>query len=219
MDKNKKYILGLDLSTTTCGIALFEDLGDTGTLKVLEHISPKIKGKYPNMEKIFMKANLFYDAFMGKYSDYNVTKIIIEEPLLNSNNRNTVATLLRYNGILSHLFYVKYNVCPEYISSYDSRKFAFPELMGKKDHDSKGKKLTDAAFAKKEPTLFGAYPKDVDKKEVIWSKVNELEPNIEWFYDKKGKLAKESFDASDAACCVLGFMNKEGYWSHYTKNN
>ncbi len=84
--------------------------------------------------------------------------------------------------------------------------------MGKKDVDSKGKKLTDAAFKKKEPTLFGAYPKDVDKKMVVWEKVADLEPQIMWHYNKKKELAAESFDQSDAYAVVLSFMKKNEFW-------
>lgn len=211
--KTKKYILGLDISTTTIGISIFEDMGEYGELKILEHVTPKVKKKdSTNIEKLFIKADIFYDTFMDKYIDYNVTKIIIEEPLLRSNNVNTVGTLLRFNGILSKMFYDKFKIVPEYISSYDSRKYAFPELMGKRSTDSKGKELTETQLAKKDATLFGAYPKDVDKKLIIWEKVAELEPNVQWFYDKKGNLAKESFDSSDAYCCVRGFMRKHEFW-------
>lgn len=217
--KEQEYILGLDISTTTIGIALFEDLGGQGQLKVLEHISPKIKKKdASNIEKIFIKADLFYDAFMDRYIEYNVTKIIIEEPLLRSNNVNTVATLLRFNGILSKMLFDKFGIIPEYISSYDSRKYAFPQLMGKKDVNSKGKKLTEAAFKKKEPTLFGAYPSDIDKKRVIWDLVNEVEPSIEWLFNKKGELIKENYDMSDAFVVALAYMQRENLWSGIVKN-
>lgn len=220
-NKEKEYILGLDISTTTIGVSLFEDIGNKkGKLVILEHISPKIKKKDLNsIEKIFIKSDLFYDAFMDKYLPFNITKIIIEEPLLRSNNVNTVATLLRFNGILSKMLYDKFGLIPEYISSYDSRKFAFPELMGKKDVDSKGKKLTAAAFEKKKETLFGAFPKDIDKKKIIWGLVNELEPNIDWMYSKKGELIKECYDMTDSFCCVLGYMRKENLWDTIVKNN
>lgn len=217
--KEKSYILGLDISTTTIGIALFEDLGKNGQLKVLEHISPKIKKKdASNIEKIFIKSDLFYDAFMDKYINYNITRIIIEEPLLRSNNVNTVATLLRFNGIISKMLFDKFGLIPEYISSYDSRKYAFPQLMGKKDVDSKGKKLTAAAFEKKADTLFGAYPKDIDKKRVIWDLVNEIEPSIEWLFNKKGDLIKENYDMSDAFVVALAYMQRENIWQGIIKN-
>ena len=38
-------ILGLDVSTKTIGIAIFEDSGENGKLQLLTHITPKIKPK------------------------------------------------------------------------------------------------------------------------------------------------------------------------------
>ena len=61
--------------------------------------------------------------------------------------------------------------------------------------------------------MFGSYPWDIDKKVVVWEKVNEREPQIVWMYDKHQKLAKENYDMTDAYACVLGQMRKEGKWS------
>ena len=36
-------ILGLDVSTKTIGISLFEDFGESGKLQLLTHITPKVK--------------------------------------------------------------------------------------------------------------------------------------------------------------------------------
>ena len=36
-------ILGLDVSTKTIGVSIFEDLGDHGKLQLLTHITPKVK--------------------------------------------------------------------------------------------------------------------------------------------------------------------------------
>lgn len=213
MGEKKEFVMGLDVSTTTIGIAIFEDLGDKGRLCILEHLSPKIKDKKINKtEVLFLKANMFLEQFLEKYIDFGITKVIIEEPLLRSNNVNTVGVLKMFNGIISKMVYDKLGLVPEYISSYDSRKFAFPELMGKKDVDSKGKKLTEAAFLKKEPTLFGAYPKDVNKKKVVWELVADNEPQIQWLYNKKLDLMDENFDMADAYACVYGNMRKMGHW-------
>jgi hypothetical protein len=55
--------------------------------------------------------------------------VVIEEPLLQSNNVNTVATLLRFNGMISKSVFDTLGVVPDFISSYDARKYSFPELM------------------------------------------------------------------------------------------
>lgn len=206
-------ILGLDVSTTCIGISLFEDEGDNGKLVLLHHVTPNIKAKqYSKTEEIFIKANIFKDEFLIKYKDVGIKKVIIEEPLLGSNNVNTVAILLRFNGIISKICYDILGIVPDFISSYDARKYGFPELMAKRTHDKKGNEYTPAQLAKNKPVLFGAYKSDVDKKEVIWNKVADREPQIVWSYDKKNRLSKSTFDTSDSYVCVLGYMRKENIW-------
>jgi hypothetical protein len=206
-------ILGLDVSTKTIGISLFEDLGESGKLQMLTHISPKVKpNPKDNIELLVKKAQIFQFEFLEKYSDIDISRVIIEEPLLQSNNVNTVATLLRFNGMICRSVYEVLNVIPEFISSYDSRKFAFPELMDIRRTNKKGEPLTEREIEKKQPVLFGGYDYDVDKKAVIWEKVNEKEPQIVWLYDKHNRLSKENFDMTDAYACVLGKLRKEGKW-------
>ena len=83
MQKEPNFILALDVSTSTIGIALFEDLGDSGELKLLHHVSPKVKPKPENkMEELFKKVEIFQTEFLNKYADFGITKVIIEEPLL-----------------------------------------------------------------------------------------------------------------------------------------
>jgi hypothetical protein len=127
-----------------------------------------------------------------------ITKVIIEEPLLNSNNVNTVGTLLKYNAIVSKVIWDVLQIVPEYISTYNARKFAFPELVKQND---KGKHV-----------LFGGLPKDIDKKQIIWELVAKREPQITWLYTRNNTLKKECYDQSDAYAAVLGYMKMEGLW-------
>ena len=206
-------ILGLDVSTKTIGIALFEDNGGKCDLKVLTHVTPKVKPKpETKQQELFEKATIFEVECLKKYIGVGVTRVIIEEPLLRSNNVNTVATLLRFNGIISRAAYDILGVVPEYISSYDSRAFSFPELMQVRTHSKKGERYPESKIAKGKPSLFGGYNMDVDKKMVIWEKVADLEPQIAWLYDKKGKLRKENFDMTDAYTCVRAAMKRDGLW-------
>jgi len=206
-------ILGLDVSTKTIGISLFEDNGDGGKLQMLTHITPKVKPKpKDNIELLIKKAQIFQFEFLEKYSDIDISRVIIEEPLVRSNNVNTVATLLRFNGMICRSVYEVLNLVPEFISSYDARKFAFPELMEIRKVNKKGEPYSEKEIEKKQPVLFGGHPFDVDKKQIIWEKVNEREPQIVWVYDKHQRLSKENFDMTDAYACVLGQMRKEGKW-------
>lgn len=203
-------ILGLDVSTKTIGVALFED---TGKLLELTHITPKIKPKPKgSLELLIKKADTFEKEFLQKYSDFDIEKVFIEEPLLGSNNVNTVGTLLKFNGMISRAVYDVLNVVPNFISSYDARKYAFPELMDKRTHKKDGTPLTQSVISRNEPVLFGGYPFDIDKKMVIWEKVSDRESQIVWLYDKNMKLKKENFDMTDAYAVVLGGMHKEGLW-------
>jgi len=206
-------VLGLDVSTKTIGISLFEDLGDNGKLQLLTHITPNVKPKpQDNIELLIKKAQIFQFEFLEKYSDIDITRVIIEEPLLQSNNVNTVSTLLRFNGMICRSVYEVLNIVPEFISSYDARKYGFPDLMQLRTHNKKGEAYTEKEMEKKQPVLFGSYDWDIDKKVVIWEKVNEREPQIVWMYDKHQRLTKENYDMTDAYACVLGQMRKEGKW-------
>lgn len=206
-------ILGLDVSTKTIGISLFEDNGDNGKLQMLTHITPKVKpNPKDNIELLIKKAQVFQFEFLEKYSDIDISRVIIEEPLLQSNNVNTVSTLLRFNGMICRSVYEVLNIVPEFISSYDARKFAFPDLMQLRTHNKKGEPYTEKEMEKKQPVLFGAHPWEADKKVIIWDKVSEREPQIVWMYDKHQRLTKENYDMTDAYTCVLGQMKKEGKW-------
>lgn len=206
-------VLGLDVSTKTIGIALFENEGKKGRLLTLTHVTPKIKPRpTDSYELLLKKSKTFATEFLEKYSDSEIEKVIIEEPLMRSNNANTVATLAKFNGMISLWCYEILGVVPEFISSYDARKYGFPDLMEVRKVNKKGEPYSEKELAKSKPVLFGGYDFDVDKKMVVWEKVNDLEPQIVWFYDKNVKLMKENFDMTDAYCCVMGAMRKQGIW-------
>ena len=203
-------ILGLDVSTKTIGIALFEE---DGRLLELTHVTPKIKPKPDTpLELLMRKAQSFEEEFLQKYSDFDIDKVFIEEPLLGSNNIYTVGTLLRFNGMICRSVYDVLNVVPEFVSSYDARAYAFPELLQKRTHKRDGTALKESAIERNKPVLFGGYPFEIDKKTVIWEKVSDIESQIVWLYDKNMKLKKENFDMTDAYAVVLGGMHKEGLW-------
>jgi RNase H-fold protein (predicted Holliday junction resolvase) len=206
---NRGRTLGLDISTKTIGIALFE--GD-GSLLELTHITPKIKPQpETKLEELFKKVDAF-EKLITRYIELDIERVVIEEPLLNSNNVYTIATLLKFNGMISKVVAEVLNVIPDFISSYDARAYAFPELMAIRTHDKKGQPYPEKQLKGKKPVLFGGYPWDVDKKMVIWEKIAELQPQIVWEYDKNGKLKKENFDMTDAYAAVLGYMRKNGLW-------
>jgi len=165
----------------------------TSTLLEASHFTPKIKPQPTDkIEELLKKADAF-KKHLENYKNYGIVKIIIEEPLLNSNNTYTVGTLIRYNSMILKECYNVFGVVPTFISTYEARKNAFPDLVQPND---KGKYV-----------LFGGYPKDIDKKHIIWEHVNAVCPEINWIRDKNGKLKKESYDISDSVTCVIGYIN------------
>jgi RNase H-fold protein (predicted Holliday junction resolvase) len=194
--KESPKVLGLDVSTKTIGWALFDI--QSRELLELTHISPIPKPKEENkIKELLLKGQIFRTKLL-EYKDMGITKVIIEEPLLNSNNVYTVQTLLRFNTLVTKEIYDVLGVVPDFISTYNSRKFAFPELTQLND---KGKYV-----------LFGGLPKDIDKKMIIWDLIAKKEPQITWLYTRNNTLKKENFDQTDAYCCVLGHMRQEKIW-------
>lgn len=195
---DKELILGLDVSTSCIGVALFENEGKYGRLMELTHISPKIKPPMENKHNEMMFKSDIFKEFILKYRGMNIKRVIIEEPLLYSNNIHTVGTLTKFNGLISRVVYDVLGVMPEYIPTYDARSKAFPELVAP---GKSGKEV-----------LFGGMPMDIDKKHVIWEYVQKREPQLNWLFDKKGKLKKENYDSTDAYVCVLGKLRMTGEW-------
>ena len=191
--KNSPKILGLDVSTKTIGWALF-DMSSRDLLE-LTHISPRPKPIPDNkMEEMFTKSYVFRKK-LEEYKGLGIVKCVIEEPLLNSNNAYTIGTLLRYNTLISKEVYDVLGIVPEYVSTYESRKRAFPELVQKNE---KGKYV-----------LFGGYPKDCDKKQIVWELFAKREPQIQWLYTKNNTLKKENFDMTDSYTVVLSYLNNK----------
>lgn len=194
--KDSPKVLGLDVSTKTIGWALFDI--ETKNLLELTHVSPRPKATTEHkIEELLLKSGVFRNK-LNNYVGFGIERVVIEEPLLNSNNVWTVGTLMRYNTLICKEIYDVLGVIPEFISTYNSRKFAFPHLIQKND---KGKFV-----------LFGGFPKDIDKKVMIWELVAKREPQITWQYTKNNTLKKENYDQTDAYCAALGLMKMDKVW-------
>lgn len=196
MKKDSPKVLGLDVSTKTIGWSLF-DIQNKELLE-LTHVSPIPKPKVEDkIEELILKSNIFRQK-LEQYANMGITHVVIEEPLLNSNNVYTVGTLMRFNTLVCKEVYDILGVVPQFISTYNSRKFAFPELVQEND---KGKFV-----------LFGGLPKTIDKKNVIWDLVAKQEPQITWMYTRNNTLKKENFDMTDAYTCAIGYMKMMKIW-------
>jgi len=214
--ENGKIVLGIDISTKCIGSTIAMIEGD-GNIKVLEvsHLKLRAHGKHGHDEELFVKSELFREKLRTKYSKYYISEVIIEEPLIMSNNSVTVATLMRFNGMISQLVKDVLGVIPKYISSYDARKYAFPSLMSVRKYNKHGENYSYdkilKSISKNELVLFGSYPFDCAKKYILWNMVSDIFPDIKWEYDDKNELKDENFDASDSLICIMGYVNKCKY--------
>lgn len=215
-----EIILGLDISTSCIGLTLASVDDDKRVVPLqITHFKLRTASKIKGIEALFLKTS-YFEEVLENYRDISnyvggnlkIDKVIIEEPLVSSNNSETVSTLLRFNGMISLSVYHILGVIPYFISSYDARKYSFPELMAIRKFNKKGNaydlQKIRKALKKNELVLFGEYPWDCDKKLILWSKVNDMYSDIKWQYNNDGKLKKENFDASDSLICVLGYVNK-----------
>lgn len=215
-NKVHRVILGLDISTTCIGVAIIIDDGESMPKIVkMTHVTPKIPKGITGIEALFLKKQVFEEQFVSTLDEYNITDVIIEEPLLTSNNAVTAGTLIRFNGMISEAIYRKIGIVPHFISSYDSRMFSFPELCSIRKYNKKGVEYSlkhiKKALKDSHVVLFGSYEYDIDKKSIMMDMVNQCYPDIPWILNKKGELKKENYDACDALICTLAYVNVNRY--------
>jgi len=202
--KNKKYILGLDISTSTIGICLFEDLGEEGRLVVLTHFEPKISPSPPTqLEKLIEKADLCLDKIKHDYhyDNYNITKIIVEKPLFNSINQKTAKILEIFNEYLTSKLGQFYGLEVDFVTVHNARKYGLPELVGKS-----GKLMSDF------PKTVAGLKKSNWSKFLIMYLISQRYKDIVWLLNNNLKVNKKNFDRADSIVTVLGYMIKNMHW-------
>lgn len=123
--KESGMVLSLDISTSVIGWAItsYSDDGinliDCGAIR-----PPKVGGiaerLFPSIMEILEKTAMYYPEV-----------VVIEEPLISSNNAKTCALLNRANGLVSGSVMVSLTKNIEYISSGTARKLLGLEPKGK----------------------------------------------------------------------------------------
>ena len=200
----EEYIWSLDISTTNIGMALWDK---RGKLIELKHLALKTDKNVPIEDRDIYKAEIF-KKYVIEYKEHvlneylgKIIHVIVEEPLGGSNNANTVSLLFGFNGICRYLLYTVFDIYPQKISVYNSRKIFCSELV--KISYPKGEKKETLSFPPE-------YRKQ--KKLYIWKKVCKLEPQIEWFY-KRGTVNDPKdmcFDMSDSYAVGFAGLKKLG---------
>ena len=198
MEENKlnKYLWSLDISTTNIGFSLWDS---KGKLVEMKHLKLKLAKKITIVDRDLHKAEVFRE-YVERYKEHVqldlngvIDMIVVEEPLGGSDNPTTQALLYGFNGICRYILFTIFGIFPAKISVYNGRKIFCPELIITK------KKRTGEI---EERLSFPPEYKE-KKKEYIWKKVAKLEPQIVWFYDKKGGIHEMCYDMSDSY--VVGY--------------
>jgi len=221
--ENKIYpslILGLDISTSCIGASIVLDEKDKEPQVIkVTHVVPKIPQKIKGIEALILRKENFEKGFLETIKDLGITECVIESPLTHAvsgnSNANTVAQLLQFNGLLSESIYRVLGIVPHYVSSYEARMLSFPELLAIRKFNKKGemynKKHVLKNISENHLVLFGEFPFDCDKKNIMMNCVCEKYPTINWAYDDKGNLKKQDYDACDSLVCVLAYINQKKY--------
>ena len=110
-------ILGLDISTSITGFTLLSDSGD---IVLCDYIDLK---KLSNM---FDKAKTVEHRLQEIFNNNKIKQVWIEESLQmfssGMSSAKTLATLTKFNGIISWITWDKFNIQPEYIAAVSARK-------------------------------------------------------------------------------------------------
>jgi len=158
-------ILGLDISTSITGYALVDE--NTGQL--VEYGSFNLKKCKDVFDKgLFMKGSL-----VELLERHQVSKIFIEQPFtfFNSGGSSgkTMATLQRFNGIVSWIVYELLYIVPDYVGATQARKLCDIKV-------SRGQKA----------------------KQVVLEHLLKNEETFEIEHTRYGNPKAESYDRADA---------------------
>lgn len=177
-------ILGIDISTSITGFAVVAD-------GQLLHYSSVDLRKHKN---VFKKAEVltehlldFYENyqldqsdnhFMQGHSEFPISKIYIEQPFTFFNSggssAKTMATLQRFNGIVSWIIYEMFSIEPQYVLATQARKHC-------------GIKV----------------PRGQKAKEVVLKHLLDTKPAFKIEYTKHGNPKPESYDRADAIIVAM----------------
>lgn len=148
--------LGLDISTTTIGISLFN--GD-GELMELTYV------KFNSKQTIFEKFESFVNQ-IKHLENQKLTHIAIEEPLKKFkgkfSNANTIAVLNFFNGMISGYLYDKFKIEPIHYNVNTVRATIFPDIKNIKEGPSLKYQVWEKVM-KLEPQINWIYSKKTGK--------------------------------------------------------
>lgn len=171
-------ILGVDVSTSITGFAVVADgqlvYYDSIDMRKQKNVFDKailIKEKILDIYEMYQINN--EDEKMWGDSKYPIEHIYIEQPFTFFNSggssAKTMATLQKFNGIVSWMLYELFEIRPEYVGATAARKHA-------------GIKV----------------PRGQKAKQVVLEHLLETEPAFKVEYTRYGNPKPESYDRADA---------------------
>jgi Holliday junction resolvasome RuvABC endonuclease subunit len=110
-------ILGLDISTSITGYTI---LDDNGLVVECDHVDLKnFEDTFSKAENVDLKLNLLFQK-------YKIESVWIEESLqkfsMGKSSAKTLATLTKFNGIVSWIIYDRFAIQPKYLPAISARK-------------------------------------------------------------------------------------------------
>ena len=171
-------ILGVDVSTSITGFAIvadgqivYYDSIDLRKHKIVFDKTIAIKEKILDLYEMYQLNN--DDNRTWGDSEYPIQHIYVEQPFTFFNSggssAKTMATLQKFNGIVSWLLFEVFEIRPEYIGATSARKHA-------------GIKV----------------PRGQKAKQVVLEHLLETEPAFKVEYTRHGNPKPESYDRADA---------------------
>lgn len=121
-------ILGLDISTSITGYTI---LDDNGNIITNDHID------LTKIDDFINKASFVSVKLQQLFQQYPIKTVWIEESLqtfsMGKSSAKTLATLTKFNGIISWIIFDKFLINPQYIPAVSARKLCAVKLeKGKK---------------------------------------------------------------------------------------
>lgn len=176
-------ILGLDISTSTTGYTVLNACD--GSLITIGFI------KTHNVKCVWDKLEIVNDRFDEIAKLCDSFKVYIEQPLQRFrqgfSSSHTLATLLRYNGIVSYSTLLKFDARPEYIAAVDARRICGVKIRRAKSESER----RDPLFAKSQifDQMLAKYG---DLECISWEKTRPTKKN------PAGRLKDQCYDMIDS---------------------
>jgi len=170
-------ILGVDVSTSITGLAIVADGSivyyDSVDLRKYKNVFEKgcvLKEKIVDLYEAYQFSN---EEFLLGNSKYPIEHIYIEQPFTFFNSggssAKTMATLQKFNGIVSWFLYEIFEMQPQYVLAQTARK-----------------------------TVGIKVPRGEKAKAVVLKYLLDTEPAFNVEYTKQGNPKPESYDRADA---------------------